>query len=335
MKSIGGNSVKVRRINSDLLRAALRRRERASIAELARDTGLSVATCANILPELVESGVAVEFERRESQGGRPARLYGFNAGHVHILGLVLRHARGAAWCGYEVFDAAGESVESGRERYGAFSLAALDATVARMLAAWPTLGVMCIGVPGVVHDGKVEACDIRKLSDVDLAAHCRKYGIGTLIDNDTNLAALGYRGDPPLPPDANLAYLVLPADKCPGCGLVVNGRLVHGASSFAGEVGYIPSGKNPRGDSVEAAGRLVATVAAVVNPHAAVLSGEMAEGLDAEAVRRVCRRWIPERHIPVVDVRPEYEGDCFAGMRRLGLDYLSGNLLLIEKEGLV
>lgn len=336
MKTIGGNSVRVRHINRELLRRALTNREHSTLAELSHDTGLSVATCANIVPQLVESGVAIEFEERKSQGGRPARSYGFNPDHAFILGLLLRQDGAEAWCRHVLFNAAGNEVSRGEEPYASFSLAGLDATVARLRAECPGLEFLALSIPGVVNEGRIEACDIPELEGVDLADHCRRvHGIDILVDNDMNLAAVGYQGDPSLPENASLAFVVLPEKKCPGSGLVINGKLVRGMSNFAGEISYIPFGDGGAAGSAEAAGRLVAVLAAVVNPHVVVLSGELVRGLEPEAVRRVVLQSIPLHHVPGLVIRPDYEADCFAGMRRLGLERLSGDLLLIEKEGLL
>ncbi len=334
MKTFGGNATTMRTLNRQLIQDALRSRERSNLSQLARDTGLSIATCANIVHELLDSGVAVEREERESRGGRPARVYGFNPAHAHIIALLLTTSGGTVRYRHRVYNAAGDVVDDGDARREGFRLSDMHAVLDSAVARWPGVATAAVSLPGVVNGGVVEVCDIPELDGVDLQSHlAAAYGIAVILDNDMNLAALGYQDNPALPQDATLAYVVMDGEKCPGCGLVVNGRLTRGKSNFAGEVSFIPfSGE--AASPVEAAGRIAATLVAIVNPHVVVFSGAASSGMDSESVRAVCRRTLPAQHLPEVVIRPEYMDDAFAGMRRMGLESLAGDMILIEKGGL-
>ncbi|MCD8350322.1 MAG: ROK family protein [Planctomycetaceae bacterium] len=334
MKSYGGNATTMRTLNRQLLRDALRNRDRSNLSQLARDTCLSIATCANIIHELLDSGVAFECEERESRGGRPARVYGFNPAHAHAVSLLITTLGGTVRFRHRVYDAAGTMVDEGDTSRDGFHFTDLHAVLDDAIARWPTAASIAVSVPGVVNGGLVEVCDVQELEGVDLHSHLvSRYGMAIILDNDMNLAALGYQGNPVLPQDATLAYVVLDINKCPGCGLVVNGRLTRGKSNFAGEVSFIPFGA-AAASTVVAAGRIAAALVAVVNPHVVVFSGDAAHELDSESVRAVCRQTVPPQHLPDLIIRPEYMDDAFAGMRRLGLENLGGDMVLVEKEDL-
>ncbi|MCD8140292.1 MAG: ROK family protein [Planctomycetaceae bacterium] len=334
MKTLGGNATTMRALNRRLLRDALRTSDRSNLSRLARDTGLSIATCGNIMHELVECGVALECEERESRGGRPARVYGFNPAHAHVVALLLTISGGAIRYRHRVYDAAGAVVDDGETSRDGFRLADVHAVLDDAVARWPTAGTIAVSIPGVVNGGVAENCDIPELEGMDLHANlAARSGGAVILDNDMNLAALGYQDNPALPQDATLAYVVLSGDKCPGCGLVVNGRLTRGKSNFAGEVSYIPF-ESPAASAAEAAGRIAAVLVAVVNPHVVVFSGEAAGEFDSDSVRAVCRRTVPSQHLPELVIRPDYGEDAFAGMRRLGLESLAGDVLFREKEAI-
>ena len=72
------NTKMVRKINSDVIRKVLRKNEELTKAEISSLTGLSIATCGNLLKLMVESGEVIEGELEQSTGGRPARRYRYN-----------------------------------------------------------------------------------------------------------------------------------------------------------------------------------------------------------------------------------------------------------------
>ena len=63
------NTKMVRKINSDVIRKVLRKNEELTKAEISSLTGLSIATCGNLLKLIVESGEVIEGELEQSTGG--------------------------------------------------------------------------------------------------------------------------------------------------------------------------------------------------------------------------------------------------------------------------
>ena len=340
MKTISGNSIMVRQINREIIRDALKACEHANIAELARMTGLSVATCANILPELVESGEVLELER-QSQGGRPARTFAYNPDCTLVAAILLRDADGAAVARYSVRNTAGTVLAQGEETYDAVGLDCLDDLIAGLTARFAAIRALAVSVPGVVHNGEIELCDISELIGLSLEKALRdRHGLEVVVENDMNFAAAGFYRAHAGTLAAGVGYIVFPGDKCPGSGLVVNGRLLKGRSGFAGELSFIPfdgsrrdadGGRGSREQAVAAAARLVAAVIAVVNPDVVVLSGAaMEEGMLPE-IKAACLEAVPERHMPELVMRPDYEDDCFAGMAMMGHNRLLPEVQLVER----
>lgn len=338
MKS--GNSAMVRQINREIIRDALKNQGDANIAELSRRTGLSPATCSNIIPELLTSGEVRELEERKSQGGRPARIYAYNPNHTLVAAILLRYADGLTIIRHSVRNSAGIVVDEGRDAPSPFTRERLDAVLDALTLRHPPIKAVAVSIPGVVHNGEVEICDIPELAGAQLEAHIHaRHNLATVTENDMNFAAVGYLNRNPDIVGPGLAFMVLPADKCPGCGIVVGGKLVKGMSSFAGELSFIPFGDNPvpcrRGDRphlVDMAAKLTCAVVAVVNPGAVVISGDAMHGDMAEEIRTQCLKHIPDRHLPVLLVKPDYEDDCFDGMVAMALESLSCEVRLVSRK---
>lgn len=68
MNQIANNSIRVKRINQELIKEALKAMKQGTKAAVASVTGLSIATCGNILNELVETGEVIETELEASSG---------------------------------------------------------------------------------------------------------------------------------------------------------------------------------------------------------------------------------------------------------------------------
>jgi len=148
---------------------------------------------------------------------------------------------------------------------------------------------LAVGVPAAVKDGKVLTGDfLEAWADKDLEELFRdRSGLETTVENDLNAIALGYLAYA----EANgrelesLAYLHFNEGSCIGSGLIVDGRVLRGASSFAGELGFLPmydgriledvmySAETKSGDYAEAVVVALRAVNCVVNPALIVLGG--------------------------------------------------------------
>lgn len=341
MKNISGTSSMVRQVNRDLLRDALKGMSGASVADLARGTGLSVATCSVLMRELVETGDVVVLPA-ESQGGRPARRYAYNVNHSLVAAVMLRTAGKTAEFRHSVRNGAGASLAEGLEACPSFSLDILDKLFSRLVRKYPTIKAATLSVPGVVRDGEIEICDIPGIAGLNLEQHVADtFGLRAISENNMNLAAIGYYNRNARDIPSGLVYAAFHLGQPPGMGVVVNGSLVRGKSGFAGEVGAIPKveskaewGKKNRERLISHMVEVAVSAIAIINPSVLVLTGQLATQDLCEPVRARCLERIDERHLPRFVVRPEYEEDSFAGMTALALGSLSGEVKLVEKEKL-
>jgi predicted NBD/HSP70 family sugar kinase len=148
---------------------------------------------------------------------------------------------------------------------------------------------LAVGVPAAVKDGRVLTGDfLEAWADKDLGSLFReRSGMAAIVENDLNAIALGYlsyaeAGGRELD---SLAYVHFNEGSCIGSGLVLEGRVHRGASSYAGEVGYLPmfdgrlledvmySAETKSEDYVEAVVIALRAINCVVNPALVVLGG--------------------------------------------------------------
>ncbi len=339
MKTRSGNAGMLRQINTKILLDALRTVPEATLAELARLTGLSLATCTNIIGELLESGEVLERLERRSGGGRPARSFAYNPDHTLVLLLLPAAGRGGDRLDWTVRNAAGELVAEDHVTREHVSVEDVLAIVADLVGKYPRIKTAAVAVPGVVVNGTVTTCDLAGWSGKPVEEMVRQTAdIEAVVENDMNFAAVGYYRDVAAGAITGLAYVAIPKGNCEGAGIIVHGTLIKGKTNFAGEIAHIPI-PGREGDAVmtpeerrERTANLVASLVAVVNPDVVVLSGAGSVGESGEAVLDLCRRTIPEEHLPEILVNPDAGDDCRAGMLSLALDSLAYEVRMVERD---
>jgi biotin operon repressor len=232
--------------NRERVVAALREAGTASRSDLARRTGMSRTTVAGLVGELAEAGVLVEHQDdagASPRGGRPPRLFSFSrfAGAAIGIDFGKRHLRvAAADLSHAILAEAERPVNA--EDPAAEGLEAAVALVEEVMAdaelvARDVVGVG-MGLPGPIdpRSGRVGSSSILpgwvgvRASD-ELG---RRLGLPVSVDNDANLGALAELRWGAAAGRRNVAYLKVSTGI--GAGLVLDGRLFHGAGGMAGEI---------------------------------------------------------------------------------------------------
>lgn len=222
-----------------------------SAKEIEFHTGLSRATTALKLKDLLAAGLVIEQGHSASEGGRPARTYSINANHRNVVGVDIGEKMGRA-CLFDLkFKRLDERLfELDMTAPPEDTLAAIVAT-SRALADGPNatgpVATMGIGLPAPIDYrlGRVaspsvmygwETLDLRDwLSD--------RLALPVALDNDVNLMCLAeHRAN--FPHVDNLIFIK--AGTGIGCGIVNDGRLLRGAFGTSGDIGHIQHPLEPR-----------------------------------------------------------------------------------------
>lgn len=228
-----------RRHNRALILDELRRDGPKSRADLARVTQLTAPTVSAFVTELIDDGIVEERGRRSAGTGKPATLLQVVPDARHTIAVDLSDRN--RFVGGVVNLVGGVVERRTLARRGRTGDAAVRLTTDLVadLMAWtdrPVVGVG-IGSPGVVFpEGVVQASSNLRWRDTPLAAEVgRDLTVPVHVVNDANaavMAELQFGGAP----GPNL--LVVKVGLGVGAGLVLDGHLIEGDGSAAGEIGH-------------------------------------------------------------------------------------------------
>jgi len=229
---------------------ALRRRGLASRSDLARITGLSRTTVGSLVADLQACGVVVEHEeparQRQPGRGRPPVFLRLDPAAGVVVGIDFDHDQvrvaladlsstvlgedcrkiDVDHSASEAIDAAVAMVHELREAAGIDAAQLVGAGVG--LAGPIDSRTGTVGSPLILPGWTGLAAD-RELS--------RRLAIHVEVDNDANLGALAEASLGAGRGRSDVIYVRLGAGV--GAGLVLGGRLHHGAGGLAGELGHV------------------------------------------------------------------------------------------------
>jgi predicted NBD/HSP70 family sugar kinase len=227
---------------------ALRRSGTASRSDLARMTGLSRTTVATLVSDLQARGLVVEQAdaRAEPSGrGRPPVLLRLDAAAGAALGLDFghRHVRVAVadlsstvlaerFVELDVDGAPEEALDAAAElATGVLAEAGVDRS--RVIGAG-----MALSAPIDSEKGVVGSTVLPSWAGIQAGEELsRRLEIPVELDNDANLGALAEVSFGAGRGLADVVYVMMSSGI--GAGLVLGGRLYHGASGIAGELGHV------------------------------------------------------------------------------------------------
>lgn len=315
------STIEVRENNIKLIKQALCAGENSTKAHLAGITGLSVATCGKIIATMVNRGEVFELELARPESGRPPRLYTYNAMYSLTALVFLKTEAGATYIIYEIKDAKNQIVEKEKIAVEKTKITAVSDLLDDLLQRFPSIKAVAISIPGMITNGVIGFCDLPELEGVDLReAILSKHNVELIVENDMNLAALGYYHD--MQRTGSVVYLLAPRKTCVGAGIVVDGKLIRGNTSFAGEFSFIPTEvsreKQLNGLDLKTAIDYIATLAAgvipVINPSTFAIASELLDDTAVATIRQFCLKHIPAKHMPAFIVRKNIDNDCLSGL---------------------
>ncbi|MFN2225385.1 MAG: ROK family transcriptional regulator [Anaerolineae bacterium] len=227
--------------NSRLVLRVIYERQEISRADIARQTGLTRTTVSDVVAELMEQGMVEEVGYGPSAGGKPPILISVIPDSRHLVGLDLASDE---FCG-AVVNLRGqvrhEIVVPLHDRDGEAALALVYDMVEGLIAATdsPLLGIG-IGSPGLMDasNGIVRRSVNLDWHDLPLRELLEaRFDLPVYVANDSQVAALG---EYTFGNGAGVENLVvIKVGHGIGAGIVLNGRLFHGETFGAGEIGHV------------------------------------------------------------------------------------------------
>jgi len=322
----------IKQLNKKLILNQLKSLELGTKISLSTATGLSIATCGNLLKELVASGQVIEVEVGPSTGGRPSRQFKYNKDYRLLASIYPRKEGKSPRIFYNITNLLGEIIDSSQIECDLNIIKELDELLHMLVGKYPKISGLSLGVPGVVENGIIGVCDFDALIGfpiVDYFTH--KYHLKVIAENDVNSAAYGYYHQHNPNGQEVLCYIYFPIGGNPGSGIILNGEILNGNSNFAGEVSYMACGYD-RYQQCESQQNhdafcdfittIIVNINCVINPKTIILSGYCLDQQDIVAIREKITTLIPKPHIPAIVFEEDLNESYQAGLIHKGLELL-------------
>ncbi|REB10110.1 ROK family transcriptional regulator [Sporosarcina sp. BI001-red] len=232
-------------VNKSIILNKIRTDSPISRAQIAKDTNLTPPTVSSNVKELIDQGIVVESKLGESQGGRKPTLLKINKQAFYVIGV----DSGPEKVECILVDLSGTVIQRFSNRLTTPTtneqlLAILKNSIQACMDAAPKLTGNIIGI-GVAMHGVVQVetgtslyAPILGLLNIPIKKELEKeFMINVKVENDARAMAMGesWFGE------SHLASSMLAVNigRGVGAGLVIDGKLYHGAKDIAGEVGHM------------------------------------------------------------------------------------------------
>lgn len=225
-----------REIKRSAVISAARQARLLSRSQLTELTGLSPATLTPLVRELIAEGYLIERGADSSRAGRPREKLEFNPRAELVAAVALQPHQ--ARC--EIADSDGTVIAHDDVPLGPDIVATICDVVPRLAGKGrPELRGVAVAVPGVTTDGEVRlAPSVGVVETRSIGEGIReRLGVSVVVDNDVNLMVAGEHAAGAGADVRDL--MLLHVTDGVGAGLVLDGRVRRGASSAAGEVGFM------------------------------------------------------------------------------------------------
>ncbi|KKB74046.1 MULTISPECIES: ROK family transcriptional regulator [Bacillus] len=246
-------------VNKSIILNKIRTSEPISRAQIAKETGITPPTVSSIVKELIEQGLVTESALGHSSGGRKPTMLHINSGAFYVIGVdagpetvecILTDLTG------EIFHRTSSLLKKPLTNEQFISILKENIYTILRLSNADQEKIIGIGIAmhGVVdvETGTSLVAPILHLTDVPIKeALEEEFGFTVKVENDARAMALGEswfggHGDDGSMVAVNIGRGV-------GAGVVMNGKLYHGAHGIAGEFGHMIVDVN--GDTCECGNR--------------------------------------------------------------------------------
>ena len=222
--------------------------------ELSRMTGISAPTVLKIVDFMVEKGLVREIGAGEASVGRKPNMLELNVNRYYIIGVEYE----GDFMSTGIVNLAGKIVHFSQVKCNRNFEYTLYCSIERLLkisdiSLDDILGVG-IGIPGIYNQQTREifAPLIGYSKKEDFGAVIDKiserYNILAVVDNEVNMQALGEFHALGLGESDDLLHISVGTGL--GAGIILGGKIRHGANFMSGEIGYMAFDKNANSKEV-------------------------------------------------------------------------------------
>jgi hypothetical protein len=308
-------------------------------AELADISGLSFPTVSALLSDLVQSGEVLILPGSASRGGRPAEQFALNP--------VFQTAVCAYLENFELFIRVNNVLGNTLNEYkipltSDSSDRQIRSEMLSLKDRYPSLSIVCLGIPGVIVDGQITYLpDYPTLDGLHLKSILEKdLSVPVRIENDVNVFVFAERERWP-----DLVH-IFKSSNCVGAGILINSTIISGFSGCAGELEYIPLGQGEQPVSfggklallakeypgksdakarnaalISVLARVSASIICVINPPDIALSGFGLADSDIFDLQIELMKIMPANRCPDFHIVDEIDDLYQSGLLMFAMDY--------------
>lgn len=203
--------------------------------QLSEHTGLSIVTINKLLPQLMDQEIILALDEPKKTGGRFASVYKINAQLKLVLILQFIEQEGRPQALLHIVNLIGEVIES--QSVNATEAEPIFSVLKSLVARFPQIALIMVGIPGVEVDGKLVVMDFKPFLGMNLIEKIYSLTDKVIaIENDINAATLGFANIK----EQVLAGIYFPEHFPPGATLVINQAIFKGRNNLSGEIKYLP-----------------------------------------------------------------------------------------------
>lgn len=322
---------KIRAQNLAFLTNLIQEHGPLSQRELAEISGLSVVTISKIMPELLIREIIKEESVSVVTGGRRAVSYQFNAAQRLLLVGQLIEQAGEFIFNFYICDLEGKALFQEEKKGSSLSWIGLKEYFKELIRNYPKISGIILGIPGVELDGSLKMLDYPPLLYVNVRSELlQEFQLPVAIENDINLAALGYTEAQGNQEDAVIG-IYYPKDFPPGAGIVLNGKILKGRNGFAGEIQYLPLGAKwesqplEKVDLVVNLSEVVQSLISLYDPREILVytrDNRITE-IDLASVQQKMAELFPLLVLPKLSLSNDFADNYFKGLVSQGLKLIT------------
>lgn len=274
-----------RRHNRSLVLQTIYRFGAMSRADIARDTGLTRVTVSDLVAELIHERLVVEKGQREdSRPGKPAMIIDIDRDAYSIIGIDLSDHESFRGAVMNLDGDIHDRIEIALDGSTGVEAMSKVTALAQQLVALASTDVLGIGIgsPGIVSKaGVVVSAPNLGWSDLPMGAIVASATeLPVVVSNDANAAVLAEHGFGGADDD----FVLVRIGHGVGAGMLVDGAVLFGARSTAGEIGHITVGTD--GGPRCACGKTACLEAWLAAPRLAEALGALPHDADGEERQR-------------------------------------------------
>lgn len=320
----------IKEINLNKIRKALKEVNIATKPQLSQLTSLSVVTVNSLVNTLIDIGEIRTDETQQSEGGRPALTYRYNANYRLVLVIYMHEHQGQDKAFYRVIDLRGEVIDSREQVLTEVHIGSFDSHIEELIHQYPQIQAICFGIPGHEVNQRLVIIDYEKLKGESLSGYINeKFMCKVWIENDINAAVFGYAHINKISKCECIVGFYFPEKYPPGGGIYLNGKIYKGRDGLAGEIKYLPLGIDweffdyNRREYSEYMVKTIQTFLCTYNPNRIILYGEgVKEDVIQEIVNR-CASQVEKILLPDLIISTELNKHFEIGIKEIALSMIN------------